>query len=71
MFFKISVGFGISNCLNVKKYIWNAKYIIQHRIGRSQATKCIQYTIEDKMSCELPKYRLSCNLHYKKNKKKQ
>ena len=39
-----------------KKYIWNAKYTIQHRIERSQTTKCIQYNIHDTISSELPKY---------------
>ena len=58
MFFKSSVDFGLSNCLNAKKYIWNAKYTIQHRIERSQTTKyystnSIQYNIHDPMSCEL------------------
>ena len=37
-----------------KTYIWNAKQTIQHRIERSQTTKCIQYDIYDTMSCELP-----------------
>ena len=59
MFFKTSVGFALSNCLNAKKkkkkiYIWNAKNTIQHRIERSQTIKCIQYNIHDTMSCELP-----------------
>ena len=39
-----------------KKYIWNAKYPIQHRIEHSQTTKCIQYNIHDTMSSELLKY---------------
>ena len=43
-------------CQKKKKYIWNAKYSIQHRIDRSQTTKCIQYNIHDTKSCELPKY---------------
>ena len=58
MFFKSNVGFGLLNCLNAKKkkYIWNAKYTVQHRIERSQTTKCIQYNIHDTMLCEFPKY---------------
>ena len=47
-----------------KKYIWNAKYRIQHRIERSQTTNCIPYNIDDTKSCELPKccvvYKISC-----------
>ena len=39
-----------------KKYIWNAKYTIQHRIEHSQTTECIQYYIHETKSCELPKY---------------
>ena len=39
-----------------QKYISNSKYTTQHRIERSQTTKCIQYNIHDTMSCELPKY---------------
>ena len=54
MFFICSVSFDLSNCLNVKKYIRNAKYTIQHSIERSQTTKCIQYNIRDAKSCELP-----------------
>ena len=57
MFFKNSVGFVLSNCLNAKKkYVWNAKYTIQHRIERSQTAKCIQYNLHDTKSCELPNY---------------
>ena len=60
MFFKSNVGFWLPNYLNAKKkkkkeYIWNAKYTIQHRIERSQTTKCIQYNINDTMLCELSK----------------
>ena len=54
MFFKISVGFVLSNCLNAKKYIWNEKYTIQHRFVRSQTSKSIQYNIYDTKSCEFP-----------------
>ena len=55
MFFKSSVGFWLSDCSNAKKkYIWNENYTMQHRIERSQTTKCIQYNIHDTMSCELP-----------------
>ena len=54
MFFKSSVAFLLSNCLNAKKYIWNTKYTIQHGIERLQTTKCIQYNIHDTKSCELP-----------------
>ena len=56
MFFKCSIALGLSNCLNAKKkkYISNTKYTIQHRIESSKTTKCIQYNIHDKMSCELP-----------------
>ena len=56
MFFKNCIGFVLSNCLNVKKYLWNAKYTIQHRTERSETTKCIQYNIHDTISYELPKY---------------
>ena len=59
MFLKSSVGW-LSNFVNAKKYIWSTKYTIQHRIERSQASKCIQYDIYDTMSCELPKYKI-CN----------
>ena len=45
-----------------KKYIFNVKYTIQHRIERSQTTKRIQYNIHDKM-CELPKYISRRTLH--------
>ena len=50
MFFKSNVGFELSNCLNVKKFIRNVKYIMQHRIERSQTIKCIQYNLHDTMS---------------------
>ena len=54
--FQICVGFVLSKCLNVKKYIWNAKYIIPHRIERLQTTKRIQYNIHNTKSCELPNF---------------
>ena len=43
----------LSNCLNAKKK-WKAKYTIQHRIERSQTTKCIQYNIHETKSYESP-----------------
>ena len=52
MFFISFIGFVLSNSLNAKKkYIWNAKNIIQHRIEHSQTTKYIEYNIHDTKSC--------------------
>ena len=36
-----------------KKYIWNTKYTIQHRIGRSQTINCFYttYTIQCRVNC--------------------
>ena len=56
MFFTSCIGFVLSSCGNVKKCMWNTKYIVQHSIECLQAIKSIQYTIHDTKSCELPKY---------------
>ena len=55
MLFKSCVGFELSNSLNVKKYIWNMKYTIQHIIKLSQTTRSIQHNIDDTKSCDLSK----------------
>ena len=53
MFFKSWVGFVLSNCWNAKKFIWDSKYTIHHSIERSQTTKCIQYTLQSRVTCPI------------------
>ena len=61
MFLKSSVGYGLSNCLDAKKCIWNAKYTIRHRIEGSQTTECIQYTYTIQCRVNCPNISISYN----------
>ena len=58
MFFKICVGFVLSNCLNAKKKkntfgIRNTEYIIEFSVHKKQSVFNTTYTIQNRVNCPI------------------